>query len=732
MENGFGEVEASIMHRNLGSWTLVVSGLRVCNLKLQTSRLVQELYATFTKKPKLFVQVWNQDTNACVAQVEVDGCQTSPVTNEMKWPGETSLHLGKVNERERHYVVFTLATRTKMSLGKHSMVTLASTKVNLDKVPRIQADEGAWFVEILDLKGTSCGPKSKLGVQLALMPTEQEEDGWFDLPDDSTTATSSPQTLADSTPEPMATEERRMHVMDEDIFNAEGVSEKIIDLLDEAWTAGTIGRSPSAAVSPESRPLSTSKMDLSPSRESRDDKALEAPLSIRIHLHKICDLHNYNFLSLAGNTSIYAVLHHVGYSGTHWKKSKMVPKSSTPTFNDIFEFHLLEPTSYITIAFVEEVHMPFSGMKERFRTSRLLGKIEIQPSCFPANKKCHLKMNLLSSKLIQRANPYVLVSVCLNYESLWQVLDVYCSPVNTKTRQLPVMQTMPDELKSLSTEDLMDLWSKSGDYSLTASITSARRTLRRAKNAKQEVDLILEPFARIFKFLQSWQQPVASILVLLSYCRLCLTPKYIPSVLLLVVAAVPLYQYQSNIQYSILFKSKFVSYKTWRVADTSRTLEGDDTPSGSPRWDASGEQEHLVQDTGEAYDDMVDEGSSELLGSSSKEQKMSPYHGETQSSNLRRRIKTVARISQEFSNNVALISSRVEKALHLVFWTDPRLSTMFVATCLLAAALLVVIPPNYIALLAGCYLMRPPQLRNDAKGVVMNLWDRLPDNSDTF
>ena len=103
-----------------------------------------------------------------------------------------------------------------------------------------------------------------------------------------------------------------------------------------------------------------------------------------------------------------------------------------------------------------------------------------------------------------------------------------------------------------------------------------------------------------------------------------------------------------------------------------------------------------------------------------------------ESQGVRMRIKTVARISQEFSNHVARISSYVEKVLHLLLWTDPRLSTIFVAACLSGALLLVIIPPSYIALLAGCYLMRPPSLRTNQSGIIMNLFSRLPDNSDIF
>ena len=703
-------------------WSLVVSGLRICNLKLQNSRVIQELYATFTRTPKLVVQVWNQETNESVARVELDSCETSQVTKEMKWSGEIVLKIGQMTDRERYYVVFTLATKTKVSLGRHSIVTLASTKLNLGKVPRILADEGTWFAELLDLKGTSCGPKSRLGVQLALMPMTQE-DSWFDLPD------SPASSINPTSPASLDSVERQKQAAQDrcSAFETETESPaKIVNLLEEAWTAGTIGRSPSLAACPEGSPSQQADSRFGRAEEEKVTTSETQDLTIRIHLHKICNLHNFNLLSLTGNTSIYAILYH----GGQWKKSKVMPKSSSPVFNDIFEFSVREPTSYITVAFVEEVHMPFSGMKERFRTSRFLGKVVIQPSCFPANKKCHLKMVILSSKLMLRASPYALISVCFNYESFWKLLDVYWAPIDARATRLQVMDTMPDELKALSTEDLMDLWSKKGDYSLTASISSARRTLRRAKNAKQEVDLVLDPFVKAYEFVNSWKQPLASILVLISYCRLWLTPAYVPSVLLLMLAGIPLYQYQSNIQYSILFKSKFVNYKTWRASDVAQVRKeevGEDgSPVATPMSVEGGWHDHdrLIHNSGDLFvaeDEDISGQDTPTAGD-----------GENRQS-VRRRIRTVARISQEFSNNVAAISSDVEKALHLVFWTDPRLSTIFVSVCLSGAILLLLVPPNYVALLFGCYLMRPPQIRDmSKKGVLMNLWSRLPDNSDAF
>lgn len=674
-------------------WSLKVSGIHVCHLKSQ-KRIVKEFYAAFTQTPKLVIQVWSETTKSFVNSVELDECQTCPMTGDLKWPGETTLNVGKHSE-SRNYIFFTLATQSKLSLGKKSVVTLAAARLQMDKVPKIVDDEGTWFVDLLPLTGSLCNPDSRLGVQLALVPTQDEK--WFDLPRTPTDQDS--QTF--------------LHQNKQAVW-AETESEKIVDLLEEAWTAGTIGRSPTQTNTPESS---------SPrffSQHAENEKMLDAPLSMRVHLHKICDLHNFNFLSLTGNTSIYAILYHAD----QWKRTKIQPKSSSPVFNDMFEFQIFEPTAYITIAFIEEVQMPFSGMKERFRTSKLLGKIVIQPCCFPANKKCHLKMNILSNKLIQRASPYVLVSVCLSYESFWQLLDIYRTPISQKARQLPVMDTMPAELKALSTEDLMDLWSKNSSYSLTASITSARRTLRRAKNAKQELDVfVLEPFINVFKFLQSWKQPLLSILFLISYCRLCITPKYIPSVLLLLIAAVPLYQYQSNLQYAIMFKSKFLTYKTWRAAEVCQgDTDAQDSLTESPKLRAE-EQEHWIHNAGDSDEEgSVTDGRGGLQENTESEKQ----------SGVRMRIRTVAKLAQDYSNNVQIYSSYIEKILHLVFWTDPRLSVIFLAGCLSGALLLLLIPANYVAMFAGCYILRPPQLRSSGNGIVMNLLSRLPDNVDTF
>ena len=86
-------------------WTLNISGLRICNLKIQKSRLVKELLSTFTRKPKLFVRVWNADSKQCVRGIDLEGYQTSSITGDMKWPGEVSLNVGQVKEREKFYAI---------------------------------------------------------------------------------------------------------------------------------------------------------------------------------------------------------------------------------------------------------------------------------------------------------------------------------------------------------------------------------------------------------------------------------------------------------------------------------------------------------------------------------------------------------------------------------------------------------------------------------------------------
>ena len=155
----------------------------------------------------------------------------------------------------------------------------------------------------------------------------------------------------------------------------------------------------------------------------------------------------------------------------------------------------------------------------------------------------------------------------------------------------------------------------------------------------------------------------------------------------------------------------------------------DGEPSVSPRSEHLGEADHVIHDPRDYDDaDVADRASAEI----SKRDPRVASTTETQSSNLRRRIKTVARISQEFSSNVARISSQLERLLHLFFWTDPRLSTLFVSCCLACALVLLVVPPNYVAILCGLYLMRPPQFRDAEDGLATTLWSRLPDNSDAF
>ena len=130
-------------------------------------------------------------------------------------------------------------------------------------------------------------------------------------------------------------------------------------------------------------------------------------------------------------------------------------------------------------------------------------------------------------------------------------------------------------------------------------------------------------------------------------------------------------------------------------------VDQDGEPSVSPRSEHLGEADHVIHDPRDYDDaDVADRASAE--------------------------------ISKRDPSNVARISSQLERLLHLFFWTDPRLSTLFVSCCLACALVLLVVPPNYVAILCGLYLMRPPQFRDAEDGLATTLWSRLPDNSDAF
>ena len=400
--------------------------------------------------------------------------------------------------------------------------------------------------------------------------------------------------------------------------------------------------------------------------------------------------------------------------------------------------------------------MPFSNFatKEKFKTHKLLGKCLLQPSCLPGNQYCHLEVSaivsprltplsshaltpppppptpqtsILSNRLMQKQSPRVFLSAYLSYRSILGTMKRYIRPPTKSTR---ARDKVPEEIRSLQQEEIAELWSTAAkNVSVTSSMAFARRTLRRAKHCKQEMGVMVLQIQGALTYLQSWNNPLVSLVFLVCYCRLCLMPKYIPSVAFLLVSAFLLMQYKWKISRfrNHSLKSRFHPYKAWRM--------------GSPQ--EAGDRKARHNSIGaETAEGRVSEDGDSFLEDYAEE---SPDRETQRGATLQRgaslpTFRAAAKVLEEFGQTIGTLSGVGEKVLHLTMWTDARLTGSLVVVTGALAVTTFCFPGflSYIFMTLGVYAMRPPFLRgkpqgNDAgKDGVFSLMMRLPDNSDCF
>ncbi|KAL6880171.1 hypothetical protein ACP4OV_011736 [Aristida adscensionis] len=72
------------------------------------------------------------------------------------------------------------------------------------------------------------------------------------------------------------------------------------------------------------------------------------------------------------------------------------------------------------------------------------------------------------------------------------------------------------------------------------------------------------------------------------------------------------------------------------------------------------------------------------------------------------------------------VATQAERLQALVSWRDPRATGMFVALCVLVAAVLYMVPIKMVAVVAGFYYLRHPMFRDRMPAPAINFFRRLP------
>ena len=361
--------------------------------------------------------------------------------------------------------------------------------------------------------------------------------------------------------------------------------------------------------------------------------------------------------------------------------------------------------------------------------------------------------------------------------------------------------TLSAGLRAALEEELQRLWGRGGDSSLRSSLSftktlsraaDARRVLDRVQAARVDAMALLALVSGVWHHVASWESPAMTFGFLVAHTFLSFHLNlYVPAVIL-ACAAVPLVLFSDRagaaaVQHKLApgwgqhDLVQCLNAGRWTAGETptlQRTRSDSSPEKLSPRqlasrlglspgpevatgqWDtATGAASRSRSNSGgEPPTGGGRRGSGDFsmagLGGLGRQRSNSDGLGgpppiatsePTDRQSLLERYQQVEDLLEQSSERMGEAVAVVERILHLLQWGDPRLTSLFVAGCILLALAAALVPLSYASALGGALLLQPPWLyggpssagrgrsgshlrSRQAKGPLRNLLNRLPTN----
>ena len=693
---------------------------------------------------------------------------------DLVWDGEGVLRVGSLHPRgpvgrSSGSVEFEVYIRPKMvpRLPQNffkGALHLGRLRVGLEQVPRLERDEGAWFVAVLPLEGGR--PGLQLAVQMAVLPSSDATEAGGPIEDLMDESWSQVALLAPAV---------RVPAPPQDYL--EGLPEVALGPV-PASCPEEEGKAPSTAGgngAQQDLPL-----DRGPGRGEPAARDGGAVGTLQLQIRRVVFPKQRASFQWGATAAVAGAL----MDGI-WKNSDISPGISSPfrDFSRPMEFSVVDPYAQVFIVLAGE-----TGAAGELG-ARVLGRTRFRLSFLPGNTLTHFVLPLSLPRQfwgVDKEQGFAVVAARFVYASVPRLLRAYLAPPAPMApfRRGELHSLRPrgggrvegtaastssgeagGEAAVLSTalrgaleEELQRLWGRGGDSGLRSSL-SFTKTLSRAAEARRVLDRVQA--ARVdamalwglvygaWRHVASWESPALTFTCLVAHTFLSFhLHLYIPA-LILACAAVPVVLFSDRagaaaVQHKLapgwgqydLVHSLNAARAAGEAWTPERTRTGSSPEKLSPRQLAtrlslSPGLVEAVPSTGgrRSRSNSGDEpsgggrrGSSDFTPSGGLARQRSnsdglsgmppqPFAGDPQDrQSLLERYQQVEELLEQSSERMGEAVAVIERLLHLLQWEDPRLTSLFVAGCALLALASALVPLSYASALGGALLMQPPWL----------------------
>ncbi|XP_078443333.1 FT-interacting protein 3-like [Wolffia australiana] len=384
-----------------------------------------------------------------------------------------------------------------------------------------------------------------------------------------------------------------------------------------------------------------------------------------------------------GSSDAYCVAKY----GQKWVRTRTAADCSNPRWNEQYHWEVYDPCTVVTVGVFDSGSLHGGGGELR------VGKVRIRLSTLETDRVYAHSYPLLAlhPSGVKKMGELQL-AVRFACSSLANMLHIYSQPLLPKMHYLhPLSVAQLDMLRNQATQIVAarlgraepPLRKEVVEYMLDVDLHMW--SMRRSKANFFRIMGVFGGAAAAARWLDQicrWRNPVATVLIHLLFAILVLYPELIlPTVFL----------------YMVLIG-------VWRFRRR---------PRQPPHMDAR------LSHADHVHPDELDEEFDTFPSSRPPEVVRMRYD----------RLRSVAGRVQTVVGDLATQGERLQA---LLSWRDPRATALFVVFCLLAAAVLYVVPFQLVALLAGFYVLRHPRFRHDLPSVPLNFFRRLPARTDSM
>ncbi|KAJ4832262.1 FT-interacting protein 3 [Turnera subulata] len=378
--------------------------------------------------------------------------------------------------------------------------------------------------------------------------------------------------------------------------------------------------------------------------------------------------------------------------GHKWVRTTTMVDNFAPVWNEQYYWDVYDPYTVITIGVFDNNHLAGEG-KNAGKRNPSIGKVRIRLSTLETGRiYTHAYPLIVLEKDGLKKMGELHLAVKFTCTSLINLVQTYTQPLLPMMHYLNPLSVYQLDLLRHQATYILALKLGRADPPLRKEVveymldTGANKwSLRKGKANVERIMICLSGFVafwRWFDKIRKWNNPAATILILLLYIVMVINPHLI----------LPTF-----------FFTIFVA----------GVLHFPKRPRNPPHMDTrlSHAENAASDDLDEEFDTFPSSKTGEVL---------------------KARYDRLRGVAGKLMLMTGDLATQLERVQALVSWRDPRATLMFLVFCLVAGCLVHVVPFKWLVILTGTYIMRHPRLRMAIPSFPQNFLRRLPARMDSM